>query len=236
MTTTPPLLRQSQGADGVPRCARRQAVCGQARRRRHRRRWDGLLCRPVERDTGAADNREDRDRGAVTRNRRRATGRYRRGVHSGVARPFPGRDPVRDARPSVLTGRGSERPGPAMMASADATAKRRVPVQPTEATTASAAAEPYLRPTELVYAVDEIPAGRYGWCADWKVAHEVAKTAAVQAQSVLTYILRGYAHRPAGVLRVSYERDRAARSILPIREPTHRRYPESHCAAAGRGS
>ncbi len=39
---------------------------------------------------------------------------------------------------------------------------------------------------------------------EWKVAHEVAETAAVQAQSVLAYILREYAHRPTGVLRVSY--------------------------------
>jgi hypothetical protein len=31
------------------------------------------------------------------------------------------------------------------------------PVQPTKAITASAPAEPYLRPAELVYAVDEIP-------------------------------------------------------------------------------
>ena len=38
---------------------------------------------------------------------------------------------------------------------------------------------------------------------EWKVAHEVVETAAVQAQSVLTYILGEYAHRPAGMLRVS---------------------------------
>jgi xanthine permease XanP len=39
---------------------------------------------------------------------------------------------------------------------------------------------------------------------DWKVAQEVADTAATQAQSVLSYILREYAQRPAGTLRASY--------------------------------
>ena len=39
---------------------------------------------------------------------------------------------------------------------------------------------------------------------EWKVAGEVAETAASQVQSVLNYILQEYARRPAGTLRVSY--------------------------------
>jgi xanthine permease XanP len=39
---------------------------------------------------------------------------------------------------------------------------------------------------------------------EWKVASEVAETAASQAQSVLSYILQEYAGRATGVLRVSY--------------------------------
>ena len=134
-----------------------KTVYGQARRRRHRRRWDRVLRRSVERDTGAADHAKT------------ATAELSREIGAGLQSPISARSSLGHCAPvsrsrseprrsTVCSDRSRlDRAGPADKWPEPMLGKAKVRFGRAKATNASASAEPYLRPAELVYAVDEIP-------------------------------------------------------------------------------